>query len=124
MSAKNVLFRVAAREKVLRGTSQLAAAVRLTLGPKSKSVLIQKKWNTPIICNDGVKIAKELELEDPEENLGGSDATTGGGEDRRRPRRWANLSAAARKKAKSRPSPPTMMRSSASWWPRLWRRSV
>jgi chaperonin GroEL len=70
MSAKNVLFRSAAREKVLRGTTQLADAVRLTLGPKSKSVLIQKKWGTPIICNDGVTIAKELELEDPEENLG------------------------------------------------------
>jgi len=70
MSAKNVLFRAAAREKVLRGTTQLADAVRLTLGPKSKSVLIQKKWGTPIVCNDGVTIAKELELEDPEENLG------------------------------------------------------
>jgi len=70
MSAKNVLFRAAAREKVLRGTMQLADAVRLTLGPKSKSVLIQKKWGTPTVCNDGVTIAKELELEDPEENLG------------------------------------------------------
>jgi chaperonin GroEL len=70
MGAKNVLFRAAAREKVLRGTAQLADAVRLTLGPKSKSVLIQKKWGTPIVCNDGVTIAKELELEDPEENLG------------------------------------------------------
>jgi chaperonin GroEL len=70
MGAKNVLFRAAAREKVLRGTAQLADAIRLTLGPKSKSVLIQKKWGTPIVCNDGVTIAKELELEDPEENLG------------------------------------------------------
>ena len=49
---------------------QLADAVRLTLGPKSKSVLIQKKWGAPIVCNDGVTIAKEMELEDPEENLG------------------------------------------------------
>jgi chaperonin GroEL len=70
MTAKNVLFGAAAREKVLRGTSQLADAVRLTLGPKSKSVLIQKRWGAPIVCNDGVTIAKELELEDPEENLG------------------------------------------------------
>src|SRR6185437_5705412 len=53
-----------------RGTAQLADAVRITLGPKSKSVLIQKKWGAPIICNDGVTIAKEMELEDPEENLG------------------------------------------------------
>ncbi len=70
MTAKQVLFRSAAREKVLRGATQLADAVRITLGPKSKSVLIQKKWGTPIVCNDGVTIAKEMELEDPEENLG------------------------------------------------------
>ena len=70
MSAKQVLFRSTAREKVLRGATQLADAVRITLGPKSKSVLIQKKWGTPIVCNDGVTIAKEMELEDAEENLG------------------------------------------------------
>jgi chaperonin GroEL len=70
MTAKQVLFRSQAREKVLRGTARLADAVRITLGPKSKSVLIQKKWGAPIICNDGVTIAKEMELEDPEENLG------------------------------------------------------
>jgi chaperonin GroEL len=70
VSAKQVLFRSNAREKVLRGAAQLADAVRITLGPKSKSVLIQKKWGTPIVCNDGVTIAKEMELEDPEENLG------------------------------------------------------
>jgi chaperonin GroEL len=70
MTSKRVLFRSEAREKVLRGTTQLADAVRITLGPKSKSVLIQKKWGAPIVCNDGVTIAKEMELEDPEENLG------------------------------------------------------
>jgi len=70
MTAKQVLFRSTAREKVLRGAAQLADAVRITLGPKSKSVLIQKKWGAPIVCNDGVTIAKEMELEDPEENLG------------------------------------------------------
>ena len=70
MTAKQVLFRSAAREKVLRGATQLADAVRITLGPKSKSVLIQRKWGVPVVCNDGVTIAKELELEDPEENLG------------------------------------------------------
>ncbi len=70
MSAKQVLFRSNAREKVLRGAAQLADAVRITLGPKSKSVLIQKKWGAPIVCNDGVTIAKEMELEDAEENLG------------------------------------------------------
>ena len=70
MTAKQVLFRSAAREKILRGTTQLADAVRITLGPKSKSVLIQKKWGAPLVCNDGVTIAKEMELEDSEENLG------------------------------------------------------
>ncbi len=70
MTAKQVLFRSSAREKILRGATQLADAVSITLGPKSKSVLIQKKWGTPIVCNDGVTIAKEMELEDPEENLG------------------------------------------------------
>jgi chaperonin GroEL len=70
MAARHLLFRSAAREKVLRGTQVLADAVRVTLGPKSKSVLIERKWGTPLICNDGVTIAKEIELEDPEENLG------------------------------------------------------
>ncbi|WP_404405173.1 chaperonin GroEL [Pelagibacterium halotolerans] len=68
--AKNVLFRSAAREKVLHGAAQLANAVRVTLGPRSKSVLIERKWGAPIVCNDGVTIAKEFELKDPEENLG------------------------------------------------------
>jgi chaperonin GroEL len=70
MAHKQVLFRSAAREKVVRGATQLADAVRITLGPKSKSVLIQKKWGTPIVCNDGVTIAKEFDLRDAEENLG------------------------------------------------------
>src|SRR5512135_546421 len=70
MPFKQVLFRSSAREKILRGTTQLADAVRITLGPRSKSVLIQKKWGAPIVCNDGVTIAKEFELKDAEENLG------------------------------------------------------
>ncbi|MBN9040912.1 MAG: chaperonin GroL [Rhizobiales bacterium 62-47] len=70
MPHKQVLFHSAAREKILRGASLLADAVRVTLGPKSKSVLIQKNWGTPIVCNDGVTIAKEFDLKDPEENLG------------------------------------------------------
>ena len=70
MAHKQVLFRSAAREKILRGASQLADAVRVTLGPRSKSVLIEKKWGAPIVCNDGVTIAKEFDLKDPEENLG------------------------------------------------------
>jgi chaperonin GroEL len=70
MAHKQILFRSAAREKVLRGATQLADAVRVTLGPRSKSVLIEKKWGAPIVCNDGVTIAKEFDLKDPEENLG------------------------------------------------------
>ena len=70
MAHKQVLFRSAAREKVLRGATQLADAVRVTLGPRSKSVLIDRKWGEPIVCNDGVTIAKECDLKDPEENLG------------------------------------------------------
>ncbi len=70
MAHKQVLFRSAAREKILRGTAQLADSIRVTLGPRSKSVLIEKKWGAPIVCNDGVTIAKEFDLKDPEENLG------------------------------------------------------
>ena len=70
MTAKQVLFHSSARERVLRGATQLADAVRLTLGPKSKSVLIQKKWGTPVVCNDGVTIARKMELDDAVENLG------------------------------------------------------
>ncbi|HEX2444059.1 MAG TPA: TCP-1/cpn60 chaperonin family protein, partial [Vicinamibacterales bacterium] len=70
MSYKQVLFRSEAREKVLRGATALADAVRVTLGPKSKCVLIEKRWGRPIVCNDGVTIAKEFEVKDPEENLG------------------------------------------------------
>ena len=70
MAYKNVLFRSAAREKILHGASQLADAIRVTLGPRSKSVLIERKWGTPVVCNDGVTIAKEFELKDPEENIG------------------------------------------------------
>jgi chaperonin GroEL len=70
MVAKKILFRSQAREKVLAGASQLADAVRVTLGPRSKSVLIHRRWSSPIVCNDGVTIARETELEDPEEDLG------------------------------------------------------
>jgi chaperonin GroEL len=70
MASKRLLFRSAAREKILSGASALTDAIRITLGPKSKCVLIQKKWGKPIVCNDGITIAKEIELEDPEANLG------------------------------------------------------
>ena len=70
MPYKQVTFREAARQKILEGATLLADAVRVTLGPKAKCVLIEKKWGTPLVCNDGVTIAKEFELKDPEANLG------------------------------------------------------
>jgi len=70
MSAKQFQFHADARQSILRGASILADAVRVTLGPKSKCVLIEKKFGRPIVCDDGVTIAKEVELKDPEENLG------------------------------------------------------
>ena len=70
MPAKQFQFRAEARQSILRGANIFADAVRVTLGPKSKCVLIEKKFGRPIVCDDGVTIAKEVELKDPEENLG------------------------------------------------------
>jgi chaperonin GroEL len=70
MPAKQFQFHSDARQSILRGASILADAVRVTLGPKSKCVLIEKKFGRPIVCDDGVTIAKEVELKNPEENLG------------------------------------------------------
>jgi chaperonin GroEL len=70
MPYTQLLFESSARDKVLKGASALADAVRVTLGPKSKSVLIGRRWGQPIVCNDGVTIAKQIHLKDPEEDLG------------------------------------------------------
>jgi len=70
MSHTQVMFRSQAREKILRGVNAVADAVRVTLGPRSKCVLIERKFGAPLVCNDGVTIAKETNLEDPAENLG------------------------------------------------------
>ena len=70
MPVKQFQFHADARQSILRGASILADAVRVTLGPKSKSVLIEKKFGRPLVCDDGVTIAKEVELRNPEENLG------------------------------------------------------
>ena len=70
MAHKHLLFRSEAREKVLRGATAIADAVRVTLGPRSKCVLIEKKWGAPLVCNDGVTIAKAFVLKDADENLG------------------------------------------------------
>ena len=70
MTHTKLLLRDRAREKILAGATAIVDAMRLTLGPKSKCVLIEKQFGTPIVCNDGVTIAKEVNLEDPQENLG------------------------------------------------------
>lgn len=70
MAHKKLMFEEEAREKILKGATKLADAIRVTLGPKSKSVLIERKWGKPLVCNDGVTIAREMELKDPEENMG------------------------------------------------------
>ena len=70
MNHTQMLFRSQAREKILRGVNAVADAVRVTLGPRSKCVLIERKFGAPLVCNDGVTIAKETNLEDPAENLG------------------------------------------------------
>ena len=68
--AKELEFNDSARKSLERGVDALANAVRVTLGPKGRNVVIDKKWGAPTITNDGVTIAKEIELEDPYENLG------------------------------------------------------
>ena len=68
--SKELHFESDAQAKLLQGATILTNAVKLTLGPKSKSVLIERKWGKPIVCNDGVTIAKEIELKDPVENMG------------------------------------------------------
>ncbi|HXK25419.1 MAG TPA: chaperonin GroEL [Myxococcota bacterium] len=70
MAYTQLRFRDEARAKVLAGASELADAVRVTLGPRSRSVLIEKKWGSPLVCDDGVTIAKQINLQDPEKNLG------------------------------------------------------
>ncbi len=70
MAAKIITFQEDARRALERGMDQLANAVRITLGPKGRNVVLEKKWGAPTITNDGVSIAKEIELEDPEEKLG------------------------------------------------------
>lgn len=68
--AKQIIFDDQARQKVLTGVNKLAAAVRITMGPKGRNVLLEKKFGGPLITNDGVTIAKEIDLKDPEENVG------------------------------------------------------
>jgi chaperonin GroEL len=68
--AKLIIFSEDARKKIQNGVDQLANAVKVTLGPRGRNVVIDKKFGAPTITNDGVTIAKEVELEDPFENMG------------------------------------------------------
>src|SRR5687767_4910528 len=70
MAAKQLLFDEAARHKILRGIELLARAVKVTLGPKGRNVVIDKKFGSPTVTKDGVTVAKEIELPDPYENMG------------------------------------------------------
>ncbi|WP_291636434.1 chaperonin GroEL [Clostridium sp.] len=68
--AKNILFGEEARRAMQRGVDKLADTVKITLGPKGRNVILDKKFGSPLITNDGVTIAREIELEDPYENMG------------------------------------------------------
>jgi chaperonin GroEL len=70
MPAKEILFDVSARNKVLEGVDVLANAVKVTLGPKGRNVVIEKSWGAPVVTKDGVTVAKEIELEDKFTNMG------------------------------------------------------
>jgi len=70
MAAKQLIFDENARQTLLRGVSKLAKAVTATLGPKGRNVVLDKKFGSPTVTKDGVTVAKEIELEDPYENMG------------------------------------------------------
>jgi len=70
MPAKLLLYHEDARKALERGVEKVASAVRVTLGPKGRNVVLEKKWGSPTVTKDGVTVAKEIELEDPYENMG------------------------------------------------------
>src|SRR5919106_2272798 len=70
MAAKQIVYNEDARHALMRGVNKLADAVRVTLGPKGRNVVIDKKFGSPTITKDGVTVAKEIELKDTVENMG------------------------------------------------------
>src|SRR5215470_10273824 len=70
MAAKQIAFDQEAREAMRRGVSKLARAVKVTLGPKGRNVILQKSFGSPTVTKDGVTVAKEIDLEDKYENMG------------------------------------------------------
>ena len=75
--AKSITFDDSARRSLEAGMNILADAVRVTLGPKGRNVVLDKKWGAPTITNDGVSIAKEIDLEDPIERIGAEPVVPG-----------------------------------------------
>ena len=70
MAAKQIRYQEDVRDRMLAGVNKLANAVRVTLGPRGRNVLIEKSWGSPTVTKDGVTVAKEIDLEDHFENLG------------------------------------------------------
>src|SRR5512143_3299083 len=70
MAPKQIVFAETARAQILQGVNALANAVKVTLGPKGRNVVLEKSWGSPNITKDGVTVAKEIELEDRFENMG------------------------------------------------------
>src|SRR5215204_6160468 len=70
MAAKEILFDESARKQILNGVNQLADAVKVTLGPRGRNVVIEKSWGSPTITKDGVTVAKEIELDNKFANMG------------------------------------------------------
>ncbi|MGB9860426.1 MAG: TCP-1/cpn60 chaperonin family protein, partial [Moorellaceae bacterium] len=70
MAAKQLAFDVEARRALERGVNAVAQAVKVTLGPKGRNVVLERKFGSPVITKDGVTVAKEVELKDPFENMG------------------------------------------------------
>src|SRR5437762_7771545 len=68
--AKDIIYREDARSAILKGVNALADVVKVTLGPKGRNVVLDKKYGSPLITKDGVTVAKEIDLKDPGENLG------------------------------------------------------
>jgi chaperonin GroEL len=104
MAAKEIRFGQEARSKLLAGVNRLADAVRVTLGPKGRNVVIEKSFGSPTVTKDGVTVAKEIELEDKFENMGAQ-----------MPRpRTSPVTAPRRPRFSRRPS---SARAASSWWP-------
>src|SRR5258706_9388452 len=70
MAAKQLLFSEQARQAILEGVEILARAVKVTLGPRGRNVVLDKKWGSPTVTKDGVTVAKEIELDEPYQNMG------------------------------------------------------